>query len=133
MTSWQVRFSLLVALSACFVGCREKAGQTKNSNASSIASAAGYSPPPQGVGTVEGTVVIEGDPAMVIDAETQKIPADCDAARNVYPPLFREGPGRTLADAFGRRHGLPRGSLRRSKPRLSSRRRAVRSRHVRSG
>jgi hypothetical protein len=52
------------------------------------------------VGIVEGTVVIEGDPAPVIDADAQKIPADCDQARVVYPPLFREGPGRTLADVF---------------------------------
>jgi hypothetical protein len=52
------------------------------------------------VGTIDGTVFIEGDPPLVIDAQTQKIPADCDAARTMYPPLFREGPGRTLADVF---------------------------------
>ncbi|MGC4066603.1 MAG: hypothetical protein QM784_18605 [Polyangiaceae bacterium] len=77
-----------------FVGCLEKAKpseKTADGKPTPVSSA---------VGIVEGTVVIEGDPALVIDAEAQKIPADCDQARVDYPPLFREGPGRTLADAF---------------------------------
>lgn len=100
MIPWQLRVGLFIALSAGFVGCKPKAAGTESSPASSASASAKYIPPSQGVGTVEGTVFIEGDPALVIDADAQKIPLDCDIARTLYPPLFREGPGRTLADAF---------------------------------
>jgi hypothetical protein len=87
--------------SLAFVGCLEKAKPSeKTADGKSAAVSSAQAAPSRAVGIVEGTVVIEGDPALVIDADAQKIPADCDQARTMYPPLFREGPGRTLADVF---------------------------------
>lgn len=48
-------------------------------------------------GTVEGIVRIEGPEAPPVDV---KIPSGCGDALAVYTKLFREGTGRTLADAL---------------------------------
>lgn len=58
-------------------------------------------PPYSGpVGAVEGTIHIEGDPAPDQPTVLAKIDDKCALARPVYAKLFREGDGRTLADAL---------------------------------
>jgi len=52
------------------------------------------------MGTIEGTVTITGDPAPDMIPYIDKIPADCEVAKQTYGKLFREGPGRTLADVL---------------------------------
>ncbi|MEO7035218.1 MAG: carboxypeptidase-like regulatory domain-containing protein [Polyangiaceae bacterium] len=49
-------------------------------------------------GTISGTIAASGDPAPDMPEVTAKIPADCAAAKDTYGKLFREGPGRGLAD-----------------------------------
>ena len=49
-------------------------------------------------GTIGGTITVSGDAAPDMPEITAKIPADCDAAKETYGKLFREGPGRGLAD-----------------------------------
>jgi hypothetical protein len=52
-------------------------------------------------GTVRGRVLATGDAALPTPELLAKIPAKCsDAARADYSKLFREGPGRTLADVL---------------------------------
>ncbi|HEY4103469.1 MAG TPA: hypothetical protein VGM44_06240 [Polyangiaceae bacterium] len=51
-------------------------------------------------GTIRGTVVTSGDEAPTQPQIVAKIPADCASARDFYGKLFREGPGRALADAI---------------------------------
>jgi len=52
-------------------------------------------------GTVRGRVVVKGDEAPPQPQMLAKIPATCGAtARDAYGKLFREGPGRTLADVL---------------------------------
>jgi len=58
---------------------------------------AAYSGP---VGTVRGKVLATGDLAPALPAVLAKIPASCPLARDTYGKLFREGPGRTLADVL---------------------------------
>ncbi|MEO8904236.1 MAG: carboxypeptidase-like regulatory domain-containing protein [Polyangiaceae bacterium] len=49
-------------------------------------------------GTISGTITASGDPAPDMPEVTAQIPADCAAAKDTYGKLFREGPGRGLAD-----------------------------------
>ncbi|HEX7453516.1 MAG TPA: carboxypeptidase-like regulatory domain-containing protein [Polyangiaceae bacterium] len=49
-------------------------------------------------GTIGGIITVSGDAAPDMPEITAKIPADCDAAKETYGKLFREGPGRGLAD-----------------------------------
>jgi hypothetical protein len=58
---------------------------------------AAYSGP---AGTVRGRVVVTGDAAPELPAVLAKIPSQCDAGREAYGKLFREGAGRALADAL---------------------------------
>jgi hypothetical protein len=51
-------------------------------------------------GTVRGRVIIKGDKAPELPAVLAKVPAHCGAGRETYGKLFREGPGRTLADVL---------------------------------
>jgi hypothetical protein len=51
-------------------------------------------------GTVRGKVVVKGDPPGDLPQILSKIPATCAGARGTYGKLFREGPGRTLADVL---------------------------------
>jgi hypothetical protein len=52
-------------------------------------------------GTVRGRVVVKGDPAPALPGVLAKIPRTCGAAaRDGYGKLFREGPGRALADVL---------------------------------
>jgi hypothetical protein len=53
------------------------------------------------VGTVRGRVIVTGDTSVPLPDALEKIPPTCPAsAREVHGTLFREGPGRTLADAL---------------------------------
>lgn len=55
-------------------------------------------PPYSGpTGAVEGVVKIQGDPNPEVKLE---LTSACAGARSTYDHLFREGPGRTLADAM---------------------------------
>lgn len=49
-------------------------------------------------GTIGGIITVTGDEAPAMPEITAKIPPDCEAAKDTYGKLFREGPGRGLAD-----------------------------------
>lgn len=49
-------------------------------------------------GTVSGIIKMTGDPAPELPEVVARIPADCAGAAETYGPLFREGPGRAVAD-----------------------------------
>ena len=49
-------------------------------------------------GTISGVITVSGDPAPDMPEVTGQIPADCASAKDTYGKLFREGPGRALAD-----------------------------------
>ena len=51
-------------------------------------------------GAIEGTVTVTGDTAPDMTPYIDKIPPDCAVASQVYGKLFREGPGRALADVL---------------------------------
>jgi hypothetical protein len=51
-------------------------------------------------GSIEGTVTISGDPAPDITQYIDKIPGNCAEAQSFYGRLFREGPGRQVADVL---------------------------------
>lgn len=51
-------------------------------------------------GTVRGRIVATGDTAPELPAVLAKIPEHCVAGRETYGKLFREGPGRALADVL---------------------------------
>jgi hypothetical protein len=51
-------------------------------------------------GRVVGRVVATGDPAPDQPDVVKKIPPECSGGREAYGKLFREGPGRALADAI---------------------------------
>ncbi len=51
-------------------------------------------------GTVEGTITLTGPEAPDQPSVLEAIPNDCAGARQVYGKLFREGPGRTVADVL---------------------------------
>jgi hypothetical protein len=63
-------------------------------------------------GAVRGTVRIKGDAAPTVESIAPKIPVGkCFSGHETYTKLFREGPGRTLADvliAVTRYQGTPR-------------------------
>lgn len=52
------------------------------------------------VATVRGTVRMTGDAPPDQPEILRQIPDGCDRAREFYEKLFREGPGRTVADVF---------------------------------
>jgi hypothetical protein len=53
------------------------------------------------VGTVRGRVVVTGDTSIALPEAIAKIPPKCPStAREVHGTLFREGPGRGLADVI---------------------------------
>lgn len=51
-------------------------------------------------GTVSGVVTMTGDEAPDMPEVTAKIPSDCSPAAATYGKLFREGPGRGVADVI---------------------------------
>jgi hypothetical protein len=51
-------------------------------------------------GTVRGVVRVTGDSAPAQDAAVPKVPSSCSEAADFYGKLFREGPGRGLADVL---------------------------------
>jgi len=51
-------------------------------------------------GTIEGTITISGDAAPDMTPFIDAIPANCAKAQELYGKLFREGPGRVVADAL---------------------------------
>jgi hypothetical protein len=50
-------------------------------------------------GTIRGVVIASGDEAPPQAEILTRVPPDCPAAKDFYAKVFREGPGRTLADA----------------------------------
>lgn len=52
------------------------------------------------VGTVRGRIRASGDPAPRQEQVLSQVPSECATAREVYGPLFREGPERALADVL---------------------------------
>jgi hypothetical protein len=50
--------------------------------------------------SLRGVVRITGDPAPAQDAALPQVPPSCSEANDFYGKLFREGPGRTLADVL---------------------------------
>jgi len=59
----------------------------------------GEAPYSGATGTIRGVVTVSGDEAPVQTDIISRIPADCQGAKEFYGKLFREGAGRTLADA----------------------------------
>lgn len=58
-------------------------------------------PPYSGpTGSLRGVITVTGDAAPDRPRTVAEIPNKCAAARATYAKLFREGPGRTLADAL---------------------------------
>jgi len=56
-------------------------------------------PPYNGpTGTISGSITVSGDSAPDMPELTATIPSDCADAKETYGKLFREGPGRALAD-----------------------------------
>jgi hypothetical protein len=51
-------------------------------------------------GTIGGIITVSGDDAPDMPEVVAKIPADCPTATDTYGKLFREGPGRGLADVI---------------------------------
>jgi hypothetical protein len=51
-------------------------------------------------GSLKGVVRVSGDPAPRRDPGSPAFPPDCQSASAFYGKLFREGPGRTLADVL---------------------------------
>ena len=49
-------------------------------------------------GTISGSITVSGEPAPDMPEVIAGIPGDCEAAKETYGKLFREGPGRALAD-----------------------------------
>jgi len=49
-------------------------------------------------GTISGIITVSGDPAPDMPEVVASVPADCASAKDTYGKLFREGPGRGLAD-----------------------------------
>ena len=66
---------------------------------SAVVNKQGLPPYAGATGTITGVVTIAGDPAPDMPEVLAKIPSDCDSAKATYGKLFREGAGRTLADA----------------------------------
>jgi hypothetical protein len=125
-TGWMLAASLaVVALGAA--GCRKNPELASKPGASAAPSNASTSPRrsqaevgipapsasvartvnPVGVlpyagptGTVRGVVRVAGDVAPARVETLPKVPADCAGATDFYGKLFREGPGRTLADVL---------------------------------
>jgi hypothetical protein len=65
-------------------------------------------PPYKGpTGTVTGIITMSGDPPPEMPEVLARIPSDCPAAKDTYGKLFREGPGRGLADVVVGVTGYP--------------------------
>ncbi|HEX6766239.1 MAG TPA: carboxypeptidase-like regulatory domain-containing protein [Polyangiaceae bacterium] len=58
---------------------------------------AAYSGP---TGVAEGRIVVTGDPPTDLTEIASAIKPECESARPFYGKLFREGPGRSLADVL---------------------------------
>ena len=58
----------------------------------------GEAPYAGATGTISGVITMTGDAAPESPEVAAQIPQDCAAAKDVYGKLFREGPGRALAD-----------------------------------
>jgi hypothetical protein len=56
-------------------------------------------------GAVRGTITVTGDEAPAVPLE--RVDPACEKARDVFGRVFREGPGRTLADVFVAVTGYP--------------------------
>jgi hypothetical protein len=65
---------------------------------SAAVNAKGEAPYTGATGTISGLITVSGDPAPDMPEAIARIPADCESAKDTYGKLFREGPGRALAD-----------------------------------
>ena len=65
---------------------------------SAVVNAKAEAPYAGATGTISGLITVSGDPAPDVPEVVAKIPSDCDAAKDTYGKLFREGAGRALAD-----------------------------------
>jgi hypothetical protein len=65
---------------------------------SAVVNGNGEAPYSGPTGTISGVITISGDPAPDMPEVVASIPTDCESAKDTYGKLFREGPGRTLAD-----------------------------------
>ncbi len=105
---WRLTLGVFATLCA-LGGCREKAEGRKSAAPGSPYSKKqieavnnpkhldDYDGP---LGAVEGVVTVAGDLPPALSELSQKIPPQCEGARTMYSHLFREGSGRTLADAL---------------------------------
>lgn len=81
--------------------CNRKASQSgAATEAAAIASGAVVIPAKGDTGIIEGTVTMEGDPAVAQAELAARIANDCSDAHKTYDLVFREGPGRRVADVF---------------------------------
>jgi len=65
---------------------------------SSAVNAKGEAPYKGATGTISGIITVTGDPPPDMPEAIAAISADCASAKDTYGKLFREGPGRGLAD-----------------------------------
>ncbi len=94
-----VLLGVLTCLGSFTTACKSNASN-KGPRATASGSAS-VSPAYQGpTGSVEGVVLMEGDLPPIMESIQSKIPEDCAEAKDKFSRLFREGPGRTVADAF---------------------------------
>ncbi len=77
-------------------------------------------------GTIGGIITVTGDEAPAMPEITAKIPADCETAKDTYGKLFREGPGRGLADVVVERLPVTSGLRARTQPGGNRRRHRLR-------
>lgn len=88
--------------------CNKKPKEmTPAGEASAVASGAVVIPAKGDTGVVEGTVTMEGDPAAIQSDLAARVPTDCAEALKMYNLVFREGPGRRVADVFVGVTGYP--------------------------
>ncbi|MEI9936801.1 MAG: hypothetical protein WDO69_06225 [Pseudomonadota bacterium] len=65
---------------------------------SAAVNAKGEAPYAGATGTISGIITVTGDPAPDMPEALARITTDCASAKDTYGKLFREGPGRGLAD-----------------------------------
>jgi len=65
---------------------------------SAAVNANGEAPYAGATGTISGVISVSGDSAPDMPEAVAAIPTDCASAKDTYGKLFREGPGRGLAD-----------------------------------
>lgn len=95
-----LRTSLLLVTVSTLFGCFEGRDKKKNPVGVTAASANALRQVRADTGIVEGVVIMQGDPAAIQTGLERRIPKECPDALKTYGLVFREGPGRKVADAF---------------------------------